>query len=75
MKKSLKAILVALTLGTIAGFAGATFGKQEAVAMPCCSECDDSYYWCVQDCNGDQACIDACGVSSMRCYRYCSSSC
>ncbi len=75
MKKSWIAVVVGLSLGAIAGAASATLGKQEAVAMPCCSSCDDTYLACYDSCNGDPSCQYNCELKWDRCESYCSMGC
>ena len=75
MKKSWIAIVVGLSLGAIAGVGSATLGKQEAVAMPCCSSCDINWQACYNNCNGDPTCQYNCDTKADKCWSYCSMGC
>ncbi len=75
MKKSWIAIVVGLSLGAIVGVASATLGKQEAVAFPCCSQCDAIYGSCMDNCNGYAPCQARCEIDDLKCWGFCSSSC
>lgn len=74
MKKLLKVGLLGLVIGAGAAFATATVGAEEAVAAPCCSECDANETECMAGCT-DSACYLACQDASRRCYRWCTFSC
>jgi hypothetical protein len=74
MKKMLKMGLLGLVIGAGAAFATATVGAEEAVAAPCCSECDANYESCVAGCS-DSTCTSDCLSRYRSCFRFCSFSC
>ncbi|HZI15320.1 MAG TPA: hypothetical protein VE153_33415 [Myxococcus sp.] len=74
MKKMLKMGLLGLVLGAGAAFATATVGAEEAVAAPCCSNCDEGMAACEAACT-DDACYQNCWNTWSRCFRWCSFSC
>lgn len=66
-------LLVALT-----GILATPGDQQAAVAAPCCSFCENSFFSCINngypypECGGDIGCCDA---KTENCFRYCSFSC
>lgn len=74
MKKMLKMGLLGLVIGAGAAFATATVGAEEAVAAPCCSDCEATEFECYAGCT-DSACYSACQEQARRCWRWCSFSC
>lgn len=68
--------LIALGLITAALLAGvALSGRDEALAAPCCSWCDNGWDTCYIGCNGSPSCEAGCDTRWANCFRNCISSC
>jgi hypothetical protein len=63
-------------LMVLAIVAGASLsGSDEALAIPCCSNCDDTYNACVAGCGSSSSCLSLCHTRSERCWNNCSFGC